>query len=106
MIVLVFVFTLGNLGLICVCLLRVWWLGRCSETVMAADSLAKLSRKHGVKVGAVSLCSVVEVALAVGDIVGHSSFKSAARMNKTVVLFLEKVETGITVKRLFEPWCR
>lgn len=47
---------------------------------MATDSLSKLSRKHGVKVGAGSLCGVEEVALAVGEIVGHSSIKSVARM--------------------------
>lgn len=40
------------------------WVGRCSGAVVATDSLSKLSRKHGVKVG--SLCSVKEVALAVG----------------------------------------
>ncbi|TWW77607.1 hypothetical protein D4764_12G0009970 [Takifugu flavidus] len=47
---------------------------------------------------------VEEVALAVGHKIGHSSIKSAARMNRAVVLFLAKVEqvnmlveTGITV---------
>ena len=34
---------------------------------MATNSLSKLSRKHGVKVGAGSLCSVEEVTLAVGE---------------------------------------
>ncbi|TWW74498.1 hypothetical protein D4764_14G0005010 [Takifugu flavidus] len=50
------------------------------------------------------MLSVEEVALAVGQKIGHSSVKSAARMNRVVVLFLEKVEqvnklveTGITV---------
>ncbi|TWW73407.1 Transposon TX1 uncharacterized 82 kDa protein ORF 1 [Takifugu flavidus] len=63
-----------------------------------------LSRKHGVKVGAGSVLSVEEVALAVGQKIGHNSIKSAARMNRAVVLFLSKVEqvnmlveTGITV---------
>jgi len=56
------------------------------------------------------LCSVEEVALAVGQVIGHSSVKSTARMNKAVVLFVEKgeqvkvlVETGITVNGGFEP---
>ncbi|TWW59893.1 hypothetical protein D4764_06G0014230 [Takifugu flavidus] len=72
---------------------------------MAANAgLTGLSRKHGVKVGTGSVLSVEEVALAVGQKIGHSSIKSAARMNRAVVLFLEKVEqvntlveTGITV---------
>ncbi|TWW61012.1 Transposon TX1 uncharacterized 82 kDa protein ORF 1 [Takifugu flavidus] len=72
---------------------------------MAANAgLTGLSRKYGVKVGAGSVLSVEEVALAVGQKISHSSIKSAARMNRAVVLFLEKVEqvnklveTGITV---------
>ena len=49
-----------------------------------------------------------EEGLAVGEVVGHHSIKSAALMNKAVVLVLEMVdqvnklvETGITVNRLF-----
>ncbi|TWW81192.1 hypothetical protein D4764_01G0010070 [Takifugu flavidus] len=72
---------------------------------MAANAgLTVLSRRRGVKVGAGSVLSVEEVALAVGQKIGHSSIKSAARMNMAVVLFLAKVEqvimlveTGITV---------
>ncbi|TWW81812.1 hypothetical protein D4764_01G0016270 [Takifugu flavidus] len=72
---------------------------------MAANAgLTGLSRKHGVKVGAGSVLGVEEVALAVGQKIGHNSIKSAARMNRAVVLFLSKVEqvntlveTGITV---------
>ncbi|TWW61084.1 hypothetical protein D4764_05G0011740 [Takifugu flavidus] len=72
---------------------------------MAANAnLTGLSRRHGVKVGAGSVLSVEEVALAVGQEIGHGSVKSAARMNRAVVLFVEKVEqanrlveTGITV---------
>jgi len=73
---------------------------------MASGGFSKLSRQHGIRVGAGSPCSVEEVALAVG----HSSVRSAARMNKAVVLFVEKVEqvnrlveTGITVNGTFEP---
>ncbi|TWW73712.1 hypothetical protein D4764_15G0011080 [Takifugu flavidus] len=72
---------------------------------MAANAnLNGLSRRHGVKVGAGSVLSVEEVALAVGQEIGHSAVKSAARMNRAVVLFVENVdqanrlvETGITV---------
>ncbi|TWW59242.1 Transposon TX1 uncharacterized 82 kDa protein ORF 1 [Takifugu flavidus] len=60
---------------------------------MAANAgLTGLSRKHGVKVGAGSVLSVEEVALAVGQKIGHSSIKSATRMNRAVVLFLAKVD--------------
>ena len=59
---------------------------------MASRGFSKLSRKHGIRVGAGSPCSVEEVALAVGQVIGHSSVRSAARMNKAAVLFVEKVE--------------
>ncbi|TWW69573.1 hypothetical protein D4764_18G0003790 [Takifugu flavidus] len=60
---------------------------------MAANAkLNELSRRHGVKVGAGSVLSVEEVALAVGQEIGHGSVKSAARMNRAVVLFVEQVE--------------
>lgn len=88
---------------------RPGWLGRCSGAVMATDCLSELSRKHGVKKGSSSLCIVEEAALAVGEVVGHSSIKSVARMCKAVVLFLERVEQvnklvekGIAIKRLLE----
>ena len=77
---------------------------------MASGGFFMLSRKHGIRVGASSPCSVEEVALAMGQVIGHSSVRSAARMNKAVVLFVEKVEqvnrlveTGITVNCL--SWC-
>lgn len=65
----------------------------------ASGGLAGLSRKHGVKVGAGSALSVEDVALAVGVLIGHSPVKSAAHMNKVVVLFLVRVEQ---VNRLVE----
>ncbi|TWW81836.1 hypothetical protein D4764_01G0016510 [Takifugu flavidus] len=72
--------------------------------MVANATLNGLSRRHGVKVGAGSVLSVEEVALAVGQEIGHGSVKSAARMNRAVVLFVEQVEqanrlveTGITV---------
>ncbi|KAG7478859.1 hypothetical protein JOB18_010430 [Solea senegalensis] len=73
----------------------VWLVGH-SVAVMASSGFARLSRKHGIKIGAVSLCSVEEVALAVGEIIGHSCVKSTARMNRAVVLFLDKVEQPAT----------
>lgn len=80
-----------------------WWRGRSSGAAMATDSLAKLSRKHGFKSG--RLFSVQRGGGSTGgggnSRIGHSSVISAARMNKAVVLFPEKVdklvETGVTV---------
>lgn len=66
---------------------------------MAAAGFSSLTRKHGIKPG--SSCSVEDVALAVGEWIGHSLVKSAPRMNRAVVLFLEKVEQ---VKLLLETW--
>eukprot|EP00066_Takifugu_rubripes_P002426 XP_003964360.1 PREDICTED: uncharacterized protein LOC101065967 [Takifugu rubripes] len=70
---------------------------------------SRLTRRYGVKVGARSLYTVEEVALAVGEVIGHGSVKSAARMNRAVVVFVEKVEqvnrlveAGISVGGRFE----
>lgn len=50
----------------------------------------------------------MEVTLAVGEVIGHMSVKSAARTNSAVVLFVETteqanklVETSITVDGMF-----
>ncbi|KAF7653039.1 hypothetical protein LDENG_00088060 [Lucifuga dentata] len=70
---------------------------------MATD-FSQLTQKHGIKVSVGFPCSVDNVAI--GD-VGHSSIKSAARMNSAVVLFLDSMEKanaaidkGITVNML------
>ncbi|KAI3375441.1 hypothetical protein L3Q82_003693 [Scortum barcoo] len=74
---------------------------------MANGDFSTLTRRHGVKVNAGFPCSVEEVGLAVGEVVGHGSVKSAARMNSAVVLFLDQVEkanrvieTGIAINGL------
>ena len=53
-------------------------------------------------------CSVEDCSLAVAGVVGHSSIRSAARMNGGVVIFVDSVakankvvESGIVVKDLF-----
>ncbi|TWW81801.1 hypothetical protein D4764_01G0016160 [Takifugu flavidus] len=93
------------------------WGDRSLSAIMAANTgLTGLSRRHGVKAGAGSMLSVEEVALAAGQGIGHSSVKSTARVNRAVVLFLEKVEqanklveTGITMGGAVRParrrWC-
>ena len=75
---------------------------------MQQAEFTKLTRKHGVKIAAGFPCTVEEIGLAVGEKVGHSSVKSAARMNSAVVIFLDRVEkvnrvieTGITVRDSF-----
>ncbi|TWW59157.1 hypothetical protein D4764_06G0006870 [Takifugu flavidus] len=68
------------------------------------EANAGLSRKHGVKVGAVSVLSVEEVVLAVGQKIGHSSVKSAARMNTAVVLFLENEEITSPNMKILSRW--
>ena len=75
---------------------------------MLNGGFAQLTRKHGIKVGAVFPYSVQDFGLAVGEVVGHASVKSAARMNSAVVLFLDQVEkvnrlveTGLTVNGMF-----
>ena len=68
----------------------------------------KLSRKHGFKISAGFQCSVEECSLAVGEVIGHSSIKSAARMNGAVVIFVDSIdkvnkviETGIIINDTF-----
>lgn len=70
--------------------------------------LSKLSRKHGFKIAPGFPCSVEECSLAVGELVGYSSIKSAARMNGAVVIFVDDVnkankvvEAGIVVNDTF-----
>ncbi|KAF0039296.1 hypothetical protein F2P81_007531 [Scophthalmus maximus] len=57
----------------------------------------RLSRKHSFKVSPVFPCSVEECSLALGEIVGHGSIKSAARMNGAVLVFVDSVEKANTV---------
>jgi len=76
--------------------------------VGSSGGFSTLTRRNGIKVGAGSPCSVEDVCLAVGEVIGHSSIKSAARMNGAAVLFVEKVEqanllveSGISVNGSF-----
>ncbi|XP_068448193.1 uncharacterized protein [Clinocottus analis] len=61
------------------------------------EQLHKLTRKHGVKIAPCFPCSVEDCSLAVGKLVGYSSVKSAARVNRAVVIFLESVQKVNTV---------
>lgn len=61
-----------------------------------------------IKGGVGSSCRVEEVCLAVGEVIGHGSIRSAVRMNVAVIVFVKKVEqaqllveAGISVNDLF-----
>lgn len=61
------------------------------------ENYEQLTRQHGIKVPVGVECSVEECVLVVGEVVGHSSIRSASRMNGAVVLFLDKVEKVNTI---------
>ncbi|CAF92714.1 unnamed protein product, partial [Tetraodon nigroviridis] len=74
----------------------------------APAELEKLTRRHGVKLNPAVACSVEEAALAVGDVVGHDSVRSASRMNGAIVIFVEStakvgelVEKGVVIQDAF-----
>ena len=76
---------------------------------VAAD-FESLTRRHAIKLIPAVACSVAEAALAVGEVVGCDSVKSASRMNGTIVMFLdntakvsEVVETGVVIHDTFNP---
>lgn len=55
-------------------------------------------------------CPVEECSLAIGQVIGHESIKSASRMNSAMVLFLHSVEKvnkiveqGVVVKNAHTP---
>ncbi|KAL6114748.1 uncharacterized protein ACO6RY_05437 [Pungitius sinensis] len=71
---------------------------------------SRLTRKHGVKIALSVSYTVEDCSLAMGELVGHRSVKSAARMNNAVVMFLDSVEkadavvvSGITVHGALVP---
>lgn len=76
---------------------------------MPEMNFTKLTRQHGLKIIPNSpTLTVEECSLAVGEVVGCSSIKSAARMNSAVVIFVDSVEKankviekGIVVNDVF-----
>ena len=93
------------------CYFGVFFRVRPAATVQCAWSMVafgEFSRMHGFKISTTFPCSVEDCSLAVADVVGHSSIRSAARMNGGVVIFVDSVakanqvvESGIVVKDLF-----
>lgn len=88
----------------CVCLFVVVYF------VSGSMEFSRLTRKHGLKICPGFRCSVEECALAVAEVVGAGSVRSAARMNGAVVIFVDEVEkanaaitSGIVVNETFVP---
>ena len=72
--------------------------------------LHKLTRRHGIKLCPAVACSVEEVSLAVGEVVGCDSVKSASRMNSAVAVFVDSIEKanqllerGVVIQGSFTP---
>ncbi|KAI3377311.1 hypothetical protein L3Q82_008523 [Scortum barcoo] len=81
-----------------------------ADAMQVNGDLSKLTRKHGIKISASFPCSVEDIGLAVGEKVGHSSIKSAARMNRLSSSSWTRwtkvnrvIETGVTVNEMFVP---
>ncbi|KAI3369189.1 hypothetical protein L3Q82_026139 [Scortum barcoo] len=70
----------------------------------------RLTRRHAVRLVPAVSCSVEEVSLAVGEVVGYGSVKSASRMNGAVLIFLDSPEkvsdvvvSGVVIQDSFTP---
>jgi len=81
---------------------------RCVAQMFAPVPPPLFTRRHGMKISGDSSCSVEDLARAVGKKVGFGSVKSAAKMNGSVVIFLDQVgkvsrevEEGLSVGDLF-----
>ena len=79
-------------------------------TASGGSGLEKLTRRHAIKLAPAVRCSVEECSLAVGEVVGYGSIKSASRMNNSVVVFLDSVdkvnrvvESGVVIQDTFTP---
>ncbi|MGH0129510.1 UNVERIFIED_CONTAM: hypothetical protein FKN15_007030, partial [Acipenser sinensis] len=78
-------------------------------SVMSSNSgWSGLSRRHGFKCIPDDNVSIEDVLLAVGENIGYSNIKSASRMNKAIVVFLNDeqlvhrvVVEGLTIKEKF-----
>lgn len=77
---------------------------------VSVAGLEKLTRRHGVRLCPAVNCSVESCSLAVGEMVGYDSVKSASKMNNGVVLFLDSldkvhmvVEQGVVIQGTLVP---
>ena len=84
---------------------------RCPTVGMMPNmDLSSLTRKHGLKICPGFACSVEVCGLAVAEVVGAASVKSAARMNGSVVIFVDEVAkanaviaSGVVINDTFVP---
>lgn len=76
----------------CVCLFVVVYFVSGSVSLLGSMEFSRLTRKHGLKICPGFRCSVEECALAVAEVVGAGSVRSAARMNGAVVIFVDEVK--------------
>ncbi|XP_028312833.1 uncharacterized protein LOC114469487 [Gouania willdenowi] len=81
-----------------------------SSVGRSSPGLERLTRRHGVKLCTGPGVSVEECSLAVGEVVGFGSVKSASRMNSAVVIFVEStekanqlVESGVVIRGALTP---
>jgi len=81
-----------------------------TPTHAAMESLDHLTPKHGVRISPSGPCSVEDVCLAVGDVVGDLDVKSASWMDGAIVVFVatvakaeELVARGIVVSGTHVP---
>ncbi|TWW78252.1 hypothetical protein D4764_11G0003730 [Takifugu flavidus] len=77
---------------------------------LGVSGLEKLTHRHAVKLSPPAGVSVEECVLVVGEIVGPRSVKSASRMNRTVVVFMDSTEkadqlvvAGVVIKGALTP---
>ena len=84
--------------------------GSMPVAMEAAAEFERLTRRHAIEGIPSVACSVAEAALAVGEVVGCDSVKSASWMNGAIVIFLdntakvsEVVEKGVVIHDTFNP---
>ena len=63
----------------------------CVSSSVCSSSLVSNCR-HGIKLCPAVDCSVEKVSLAVGEVVGYDSVRSASRINSAVVIFLDSID--------------
>lgn len=84
--------------------------GASNVNMSVGSGLERLTRRDAIKMVPMVSCSVEECGLAVGQVVGYDSVKSASRMNSAVVIFLDSVEkvnqvvqSGVVIQGSFTP---
>lgn len=86
------------------------WVSSLFGTMHVVEVVERLTWRHAIKLVPLVPCSMEEAVLAVGQVVGYGSIKSASRMNRAIVMFLdstakvsEVVEKGVAIHDTFTP---